>query len=364
MHIKSPKAELVSGIKAAQRAVLSKSTEPILQCILIDAEGEKIAVIGNNLELGIQTEIYGGILEPGAVAVDAGLLANIVNKMPDDDIEIKSGADDRVVIQSGKTKFNIVGRSAENFTYPPKISAENSVRLSQLTFKEMVGRTLFCVGKYGMMNAEYFKVSSDKLTVVALDGYRIAIRKTELRQDCGEFEAIIPAKTLDSALKIISSSAEKEVDICFGERHVSFFTGETVITSRLIDGVYYNYGKMMKIDFSTRMTVNKTDFLSCLERVNLLVSENDKKPVILTVTPVEVTARIATGTGQMNEAIEIEQEGAELEIGFSAQHLSDAVKNADDEEVTVYMSGNKSPAVVKDDTGKYAYIVLPVHYVS
>ena len=338
---------------------------PILNCILIDASANEIKLTANDMELGIETVIEGEIVERGIIALDAKFFSEIVRKLPDNDVVIESDDTFQTTITCEKAKFNIVGKSGEDFSYLPYIEKNESISISQFTLKDVVRQTIFSIADNDtnkLMTGELFEINENRLRVVSLDGHRISIRNIELKENYSPLKVVVPGKTLQEISKILTGEAEDMVDIFFADNHILFEFDETKVVSRLIEGEYFHIDQMLSSDYDTKVKTNKREFLNCIDRATLLIREGDKKPIILNIQDGSLQLKINSFVGSMNEEIEIEKEGKDLLIGFNPKFFIDALRVIDDEEVTLYMVNPKAPCFIKDDAGTYVYLILPVNF--
>ena len=218
MKIICSKANLLNGVQIVSKAVPSKTTMSILECILIDASRGSITLTANDMELGIETTIEGDIIEKGIIALDAKIFLEIVRKLPDNDIVMETDASYKTTITCEKAKFNIVGKSGEDFSYLPVIEKEESIILSQFTLKEVVRQTIFSISDNDnnkLMTGELFDINDNMLKVVSLDGHRISIRKIELKNSYSPRKVVVPGKTLNEVSKILPGGADSDVNIFF-----------------------------------------------------------------------------------------------------------------------------------------------------
>ena len=366
MKLQIAKASLLEGIQIVSRAVPSKTTMPILECILIDASGLDIRLIANDMELGIQTVVPGMILEKGIVAIDAQIFANIVRKLPDADVTL-TVTGEKVQINCQKARFNIPGHDGSDFVYLPAVERKEEIRITQYSLREMINRTIFSISgneTSGMMTGELMEIRGNTMRIVALDGHRIAIRNVELNESYEDRKAIIPGKALNEISKILSGDTEKKVSIFFTDRHVLFSFEDTIVVSRLMEGEYYRIDRMLSTSYVTRFSVQRKELLSCIDRATLLVKEEDKKPGILMITDETVELKINTAMGSLDEVIEITKEGPDLNIGFNPRFLIDALRATDDDEITLYLVSAKAPCFIRDEAGRYCYLVLPVNFIT
>ena len=367
MKLVCAKSDLLNGVQIVSKAVPSKTTMSILECILIDASKGIIKLTANDTELGIDTIIEGNIVEKGIVALDAKIFYEIIRKLPDNNITIETDSNYKTVITCEKAQFTIIGKSGEDFSYLPIIEKTTPVILSQFTLKEAVRQTIFSIADNDtnkLMTGELFEINGDELRVVSLDGHRISIRKIKMKNSYAPSKVIIPGKTLNEISKILSGDTDKFVNIFFTQKHIVFEFENTTVVSRLIEGEYFRIEQMLSSDYETKVVINKKEFLSCIDRATLLVKEGDKKPIIMNITDEKMELKINSIIGSMNEDIDIDKNGKDLMIGFNPKFLIDALRVIDDEKVTLYMVNPKAPCFIKDEEEKYIYLILPVNFTT
>ncbi len=365
MKIICSKSNLAKGVNIVSKAVPSKTTMPILECILIDATTDIIKLTANDMELGIQTEIKGDIVQRGMIAIDAKIFSEIVRKLPDNDITIETNENLQTTITCEKAKFDISGKQGEEFSYLPVIEKEESIEILQFTLKEIIRQTIFSIAdseSNKLMTGELFEIKDNILRVVSLDGHRISIRKIELKNKVNDKKLVVPGKTLMEVSKILSGEAESIVNISYTDNHIVFEFGDTVVVSRLIEGEYFKIDQMLSNDYDTKVKINKKELLNCIDRATLFVKEGDKKPIIINIGDEIMELKIKSQIGSMNEEIMINKEGKDLLIGFNPKFLIDALRVIDDEEVTLYLMNAKAPCFIKDDVESYIYLILPVNF--
>ncbi len=365
MKIICKKSNLAKGVSIVSKAVPSKTTMPILECILIDATNDIIRLTANDMELGIQTDIEGEILDRGMIAIDAKIFSEIVRKLPDNEVTIETDDNLQVMITCEKAKFNLSGKPGEEFSYLPVIEKDESIEISQFTLKEIIRQTIFSIAdteSNKLMTGELFEIRNNVLRVISLDGHRISIRKIELKDEVTDRKLIVPGKTLIEISKILSGEAESMVNISYSNNHIVFEFNNTVVVSRLIEGEYFKVDQMLSSDYDTKVKINKRELLDCIDRATLLVKEGDKKPIIINIGDEVMELRIKSQIGSMNEEIFINKEGKDLLIGFNPKFLIDALRVIEDEEVTLYLMNAKAPCFIKDNEESYIYLILPVNF--
>lgn len=365
MKIICSKSDLLHAVNIVLKAVSTKSTLPILECILVEVKDNMIKFTANDMELGIETIINGEIIENGKIALEAKLLSEIVRKLPDNQVTIETNDNLQASIRCEKAKFNISGKAGDDFSYLPLIERDKFISLSQFTLKEIIRQTIFSISdneNNKLMTGELFEVNENKLNVVSLDGHRISIRNVELKDNYDPIKVVVPGKTLSDISKIISGDSQEEVKMFFTDKHIVFEFGTTTVVSRLLEGEYYSINKMLSSDYETKIKVNKKDFLDCIDRASLLIKESDKKPIIININEGSMELRIQSAMGSLKEDIEIAKEGKDILIGFNPKFLMDALRVIDDEEITIYLVNPKAPCFIKDEKESYIYLILPVNF--
>ena len=212
-----------------------------------------------------------------------------------------------------------------------------------------------------LMTGELFEIKNNCLKIVSLDGHRIAIRKMPLRKDYSDRKVVVPGKTLNEISKILSGEMDDVVSIYFTNNHILFEFDQTMVVSRLIEGEYFRIDQMLSSDYETKLSINKKEFLDCIDRATLLVREGDKKPIIIHITDNNMELKIDSAMGSMNEDIDIEKEGKDILIGFNPKFLIDALKVIDDEMIDIYLVNPKAPCFIRDEEETYTYLILPVN---
>lgn len=361
------KSNLLNGLQTVSKAVPSKTTMSILECILVDCTQGVIKLTANDMELGIETIVEGEIQENGIIALDAKIFLEIVRKLPDNNITIVSDLNFKTTITCEKAKFSIIGKSGEDFSYLPEIERNDSIIISQFTLKEVVRQTIFSIADNDnnrLMTGELFEINGDELKVVSLDGHRISIRKILLKNAYEPKKVVIPGKTLSEISKILSGETDKDVSLFFTDKHVLFDFENTTVVSRLIEGEYFRIDQMLSNDYETKVVINKRELLNCIDRATLLVKEGDKKPIIINITDDSMELKINSTVGSMNEQIDIEKAGKDLMIGFNPRFLIDARRVIDDEQITVYLVNPKAPCFIRNEESSYIYLILPVNFTT
>ncbi|WP_291236748.1 DNA polymerase III subunit beta, partial [Frisingicoccus sp.] len=281
--------------------------------------------------------------------------------------EVSIQTDDafRALIKCEKAKFNIAGKSGDDFSYLPEIEKNQMVVLSQFSLKEIIRQTIFSIAdneNNRLMTGELFEINGNEMKVVSLDGHRISIRKIELKKEYNHIKVVVPGKTLNEVSKILSGGIDDDVCMFFTGRHIVFEFDDTIVVSRLIEGEYFRIEQMLSSDYETKISINKKELQSCIERASLLVKEGDKKPIIMNIMEDAMELKINSFIGSMNEDIDIIKTGRDLMIGFNPKFILDALRVIDDENIDIYMINPKAPCFIRDEEQKYIYLILPVNF--
>ena len=365
MKIICSKSNLLYGVNIVSKAVPTRTTMAILECILIDASAGEIKLTANDMELGIETKIEGEIEERGIIALDAKVFSDIVRKLPDNEVVIETDSSFKTTITCEKAKFNIIGKSGEDFSYIPYIERNEEISISQFTLKEVIRQTIFSIADNDnnkLMTGELFEINENSLKVVSLDGHRISIRNIELKNNYEHKKVVVPGKTLQEISKILPGNADEDVSMYLSDNHIVFEFGNTTVVSRLIEGEYFKIEQMLSSDYETKVKINKRELLDCIDRATLLVKEGDKKPIIMNITDNKMELKINSFIGSMNEEIDITKDGKDILIGFNPKFFIDALRVIDEEEVTLYMVNPKAPCFIRDENETFIYLILPVNF--
>lgn len=365
MKLVFEKSSLLKAVNIVLKAVPSKTTLNILECILIDATAEEITFTTNDMELGIETKVKGEIIEHGMIAINAKTFSDIIHKLPDNDVMLVTDENHNSIITCEKSKFTIPYREGDEFSRLPYIEKNNPIVFNQFRLKEIIRQTIFSTSDNDIkrvMSGELFEVKENMLRVVSLDGHRMSMRRVEVEDHGNTVKAVIPGKTLNEMLKILSSNVEDSLNLYFTNNHVLFEFEDTMVVSRLIEGEFFNIDQMITRDYETKAVVNKKEFLNCIDRASLMIKEGDKKPIVMQLSDGNLELKVNSPMGSMNEDLDITKEGRDLMICFNPRFLMDVLRNIDEEEVSIYMMSAKTPAIIRNEDFTYLYLILPVNF--
>ena len=366
MHISCDQKELLDNINIVQKCVSSRTTSPILECILLKADREGFKLIANDLEQSIETSYIEGadIYNIGDVALDAKMFFDFVRSMKGR-VDIETDENFVTTLKSGRVKVTIAGLDGNEFPLPKQIENGSPISIKGKDLKSMIKQTIFSIAQVDyrpILTGELFEFTGQRFNMVAVDGHRIAYR-TILRDNGDDFNGkiVVPGKALNEVSRLVED--EEDAELYFNDKFIEFRLASCKLTSRLFEGDYLEYGKMFTNDYKTKITVNREFLMSCLERCLLLIAREVKKvEVILEITDGTIKISAQNSTGDVYEDAEIDFEGDELKIGFSPRYLLDICRAIDEEELTMYFISSLSPCIVKSSIGNedFKYLVLPV----
>ena len=356
MKILCDKTLLSAAIDGVSKAVTPRSATPVLEGILLKAEGFQLTLTGYDMEMSIVTTIEANVLEAGDIVLNAKLLNDMVRRMPAGQISISVADNGKTTIQGGVAQFEIQSMPAADFPQLPNTGAEDTLTIKTGMFREMIERTLYAVSqdeKKPAHTGELFEITPDKLTVVALDGYRLAVVERKVQAN-KEIRIIVPGKTMNEVLRLLANDDEAEVHISANRRYIVFNTAGYTIMSRLIEGEFLNYKNVIPEGYRTQAVLDTKGFVETIERASLIITERLKNPLRITFTDGKVIVRCQTSLGRVMD---------EVEIGFNNRYLLDALRNARTEQVRVQLSGPLSPVKILPAEGDdFLYLVLPVRF--
>jgi len=364
MKFSCEKALLQNAVATASRTVSQKSSIPALEGILIEA-GSVLRLTGYNLETGIRTVVPADITQSGSLVLSARLFGEIVRKMPDDIVYFS--ADNYMVnVRCGMSEFNILGTDPEEFPELPVVDDLNSFSLEQEFLRSMISQTLFAVSdneSRPVHTGSLFEVEGDQLTVVSVDGYRLALRREKIGEKKGldAFSFVVPGSALSEAEKICTGG-EKPITVIQGARHVMFDTGDTILVSRRLEGEFLAWRNAIPKNSTIKVEGDKRALLASIDRVSLIISDKLKSPLRCLFEDGMLSITTKTGIGDAADQCPIDGNGGGLEIGFNNKYLMDALKAAPADRVRLEMSSGVAPCIILPAEGEenFVYMVLPV----
>ena len=364
MKFSCEKALLQAAVATASRTVSQKSSIPALEGILIEA-GSVLRLTGYNLETGIRTVVPADVTQPGSLVLSARLFGEIVRKMPDDVVYFT--ADNYMVkVRCGMSEFNILGTDPEEFPELPMVDDLNSFTLEQEALRSMIAQTLFAVSdneSRPVHTGSLFEIEADQLTVVSVDGYRLALRRETIGEKKGldAFSFVVPGAALSEVEKICSAG-DAPITVIQGARHVMFDTGDTILVCRRLEGEFLAWRNAIPKNSTVQVEGDKRALLASIDRVSLIISDKLKSPLRCVFDDGVLSITTKTGIGDAADQCPIDGNGGGLEIGFNNKYLMEALKAAPADRVGLEMSSGGAPCIILPAEGEqsFVYMVLPV----
>ena len=364
MKFSCEKYLLQSACGIASRAAAGKSPIPALEGLLLQAS-DQLTVTGYDLKKGIYTQLEAEVKEQGSVVVGARLFGEMIRRLPDGIVTISTDINNNVNVKCGKSEFNFMGISPEDYPEMPVVDGVNNIALPQKILGSMINQTIFAVADNDMRpiyTGTLFDIEGEELTLVAVDGYRLAKRSEKLEsarmENCS---FVVPGSALADIERICGDS-EELVKISVGAKHISFSIGETVVVSRRLEGEFLNYKKSIPDSFKYTVKVDRGEFMSAIDRVALIVSERNTSPVRMSFNDGNIDCLCVTPIGRAEDVCTCEGSGEGLQIGFNDRYLKDALKAAAKEELNVCLNSASSPCIITaaDGSDNFTYMILPV----
>lgn len=362
------KALLQGAVNTASRAVAAKSSIPALEGILLEG-GDTLTLSGYNMQTGIRTKVSADVTGQGDIVLNARLFGDIIRRMPDDVITFS--ADDRqtVHLSCGDANFDILGLSAADYPDLPEVEDEYSVSIQQKTLRAMIEETAFAVStneSRPVHTGALFEISDKGLTMVAVDGFRLAIRREPLEKiEGGAFSFVAPGSALNE-VKGICADSEDLASVTLGKRHILFEVGDTELICRRLEGEFLDYKNAIPRKNPISVIADTKSLIESIDRVSVVISDKLKSPVRCLFEQDRVLLSAKTGNGEAKDVCRLSGDGNGLEIGFNNRYLMEALRYAPADTVKIELNTGVSPAIIVPVDGEenFLYMVLPVRLKS
>lgn len=355
----------------ASKASSARSSIPALEGVLIHLSDGKITVTGYDLEMGIKCIVEPAeSIEEGEVVVNAKIFGEMIRKMPAGIVEISTENEVNVTLRAGTIEYNVVGVSGDQYPNIPELRNDITFYIGESVLKSMIRQTFHAIATTDIKAVHMgskFHIENNRLSVVSVDGVRMAKREEPVQYE--DIDFVVPSKTLGELLRILSDKSsdsdkveeEKKIAVCIDRSQICFSKDDYMIISRLLEGTFIDYNRIMNFNEDTFAVLNAREFSEALDRTLLLNTDRYKCPVICKFENDNLSIDIRTAIGKMSDTMKIQYSGAKLEIAFNAKYMIDSLRNSECDEVKVDFSGPLSPIRIKplnDDS--YIGIVLPV----
>lgn len=362
------KVLLQNAIAVTSRAVAQKSSIPALEGLLLRAEQE-LTVSGYNMQTGIRTRVAADVTDRGEIVLNARLFGDIIRRMPDDVVTLSVDEKLMVHLSCGDADFDILGLSAADYPDLPEVEDEYAVSLQQRTLRAMIEEVAFAVStneSRPVHTGALFEITDAGLTLVAVDGFRLAIRREPLEKlEGGAFSFVAPGAALNE-VKSICGDVEDLATVTLGKRHILFEVGETELICRRLEGEFLDYKNAIPRKNPINVIVDTKSLIESIDRVSVVISDKLKSPVRCTFDHDKLLLSARTGNGEARDVCRLSGDGNGLEIGFNNRYLMEALRYAPADTVRMELNTGVSPAIIVPVDGEenFLYMVLPVRLKS
>ena len=362
------KVLLQNAIAVASRAVAQKSSIPALEGLLLHADKE-LTVSGYDMKTGIRTKVAADITGSGDIVLSARLFGDIIRRMPDDVVTFTADEKMMVHLSCGDADFDILGLSAADYPDLPEVEDEYSMSIQRKVLRAMIEEVAFAVStneSRPVHTGALFEINDTGLTMVAVDGFRLAIRREKLENmEGGSFSFVAPGAALNE-VKGVCGDTEELATVTLGKRHILFEVGDTELICRRLEGEFLDYKNAIPRKNPISVIADTKSLIGSIDRVSVVISDKLKSPVRCIFDHDKVLLSAKTGNGEAKDVCRLSGDGNGLEIGFNNRYLMEALRYAPADMVKIELNTGVSPAIIVPTEGEenFLYMVLPVRLKS
>ncbi len=366
MRFQCQVSQLISGLSVVNRALATRSTLQILEGVLLETCSNGLRLTCTDLALGIETLVEAEIAEEGRVVLPGRLFSEIVRKLPGGTVELSINENNSATIKCQKSRTTLAGMSAIEFPELPQVEEGNLITMPQSVLRNLIQKTCFAIATdetRPLLTGCLMEIEAEEIRLVALDGFRLALRKHVHGQSIEPMQAVIPGKVLSELAKVLPDG-ETEVSLNIGHTHLSADMGVTRVVTRLLEGEYTRYRRILPTEWQTRIKVRREELENAIDRAALIAREGKNNLVRFHIADQQLTLTSNAELGDALEQIEIMVEGKDLDIAFNVRYVSDVLKVLDEDEICLRFNSNVSPCEICPPEGdEYTYLVLPVRVI-
>ena len=362
------KNELLTSVSTASRAAAQKSPVPALEGLLLEANEDTVKISGYDLKTGIITVFPAEVKEKGSIVLNSRLFGEIIRRLPDDDVTIAAGDNFMTHISCMMSEFDILGMSPVDYPELPTVDTKNTLKVEAAKLRSMISQTNFAVSfdeSRPIHTGSLFEVENGVLTVVAVDGFRLALRREQIAEPSDKCSFVVPGAALSEVEKIIGDG-DDVVTVSQGDKHIMFISGGTVLISRRLEGEFLNYKNSIPREGKYIIEADRKSLVESVDRVSLIINEKLKSPIRCTFGDGVLKMLSYTAIGKASDECSVSGDGEGLEIGFNNRYLSEALKAAPADTVKLMLTSSVSPCVIvpADGSDNFIYMILPVRLKS
>jgi len=362
MRIVCQKSELQRSVNIVSKAVAVKSPVYILEGILITTDKNNVVLYGSDDTLSIKDSVKAVIVEEGQIVLPARLLSEILAKFDDCELSLYT-QENNVIMECGHSKTTLCYMDADQYPNFPSCDMTNGIFMFAEKVISMIDQTVFATSvseDKPILTGVLVEIENKSAKMVALDGYRLALREESIDSMIDHKEIIVPAKSMREVARILPND-ESDVKIYFGERMMSIICADTQINTRVLQGDYIKYKNIIPKDFMTKMIVDRVELYNSVERASIMARQSNTNVVNLNIDGETLTITSNSEAGRAREEISISLTGKNLDISFNSRYLIDVLKEIEDTEIVFDLNSSISPCVIRPvNSNNYLYMVLPV----
>ncbi|MHB9037114.1 MAG: DNA polymerase III subunit beta [Armatimonadota bacterium] len=363
MKVICARKDIFEGVQTAGRAVSPRTSLPILGHLLITAEEDKIRISATDLEIGMECVVDARVEEPGQMTVPSKTLTEILAALPDTDVSLSVDESNTVSLKCGTSDYSILGLPAEEFPMLPEVREEVSIIVEHDALRDAIKRTSFAISQdesRAILTGILLQVNEDGAKLVSTDGHRLCLQECSVVEAHGTVNAIIPGRAMNELTRVVPEG-QGTVEVKIAASQVMFQVGETSLISRLIEGQFPNYEKVVPQEHDKKLTIPTDQLLQSVKRAEIVARENSHRTII-SVEDGTLTVTAESGNiGRAHEEVEVIKEGDDTKMAFNARYLMDVLNVIDTEAIDVELSGESAPAVIRPQGQlDYTYVLMPM----
>jgi len=363
MKVICARKDLNEGIQTAARAVSARTSLPILGHLLITAEDDRLRIAATDLEIGMECIVEANVQEPGSLTAPARYIGEVLSELPETDVALSVDESHAVSIKCATSDFSILGLPPEEFPMLPEVKEEVSFTIDRETLRGGIRKTSFAVGvdeSRAILTGILMQVTENGLKLVSTDTHRLCVLDCALVEVRGEVNAIVPGRAMNELPRIIPEG-EGTVSVGISSSQVKFKVGDTTLISRLIEGQFPNFDKVIPTEHNKKLIIPTEQFEQSLKRVAIVARENSNRAVLQVEDGKLILTAESSIVGKAHEEVEIVKEGEDIKMAFSARYLLDVLGVVDTEAVEMELSGEVNQALIRPQGQEdYLYVVMPM----
>ena len=364
MQFKCMTSDLIEGLQTTTRALSARTTNPILEGVLMEAYGEEILLICSDERLTITTRIPAQISETGRGVVPGKLFSEIVRRLPGGEVNVTMNSNHQFTLKCLGSRTNISGQDADLYPRLPAVNDEHEILLPQEMLRDMIQKTEFAIAQDDMrevLTGSLLEINDGEASMVSLDGFRLALRKAKCSALEENVSAIIPGRAIGDIGKLLGEGDEAMAALSFDGNRLHIRLEKTDIYVLLVEGEYVQYKRILPTQFATHLTASLDELRKCVDRASLMAREGNNNLILLRIEQGRMYIESHSQIGDVHEEMDVEQVGGDMNIAFNVKYLTDVVRSIDSEEIEISLNNSVSPCVMtpKGDPD-YLHLVLPV----